>query len=319
MGFTGTQGMFFQITRATTNALADCESAYSNNAWQCVATTYDETDGPRIFVGSLTSALAEVSYATAPTVGSGATNADNTETLKIFNRTTLVGAPAGRAGNFMFWNRRLTLGELRTHQWRPHASSGLVVWHNYNEGTGTQRDYSGAKNTGTVTGATYLSSNVPLGVLFGGDTQNEPVVPSTIPSLSATDVEIVTEVEAPALSNASSPISPLDVEMAFEVENGQLSNPGSPGGVLSPLDVEIAFEVEPGVLSNASGQTISAQDVEIIAEIDSGVLSNSSSTPNLVPLDVELGFQAGGASISLPVSGGARFVLVRRRRRRRLK
>lgn len=161
--------VFFQVARATTTALASSvANIYADNAWACIVTTYDEADGPRIFAGSLTAALAEVSYAAARTIGAGATSADNTETLKIFNRQTLVGAPAGRVGEFLFWNRRLTLGELRTHQFRPHASSGLVVWHKYNEGTGTQRDYSGNKNTGTVTGATALANHVPLGVAFGG-------------------------------------------------------------------------------------------------------------------------------------------------------
>lgn len=259
-------GLFFDVARATTGALASTNNnQYSNNAWTCICSTYDESDGPRVFIGSLTTALAEASYVTRD-VGAGATNTDSANDLLIFNRGNLNGAPAGRVGEFMYWNRRLTLGELRTHQWRPHASSGLVVWHNYNEGTGTQRDYSGAKNTGTVTGATALANHVPLPAMFGGDLQQSYVV-STNPSLTPTDVEFASEVTAGILSNASSPITPLDVDIGFEVENGVLS--GFPGA------------------------------------------------PSLSPLDVEMGFSVSAPALLLPVSGGSRFILTRRRRRGR--
>lgn len=170
MGFTQTpNSLFFNVVRATTEALADLVSnSYASDAWQCICSTYDESDGPRIFIGSRTAALAEASYVTRD-IGSGATNTDSANALLVLNRGNLNGAPAGRVGEFLFWNRLLTLGELRTHQFRPHASSGLVVWHKYNEGTGTQRDYSGNKNTGTVTGATALTTHVPLVPSFGFD------------------------------------------------------------------------------------------------------------------------------------------------------
>ena len=63
----------------------------------------------------------------------------------------------------------LSLAEITQHWMRSqnHANSKVLMHVGYN-GTGTQADWSGHGNSGTVTGAT-VSAHVPLGPQFGFD------------------------------------------------------------------------------------------------------------------------------------------------------
>jgi len=69
----------------------------------------------------------------------------------------------------MYFDRALSLGEIRSLQFHPRVLSGCVLYSHYGfNGTGTQPDWSGKGNSGTVTGAT-VSNHVPLGSPFGFD------------------------------------------------------------------------------------------------------------------------------------------------------
>ncbi len=136
----------------------------TTNAWQCVAVTYDHAGAGnriRIYKGTLSSLLSEVSYQFNANTGSG-THDDSTANLIIGNKTAPRKVFQGRIANACVWNRVLTLGEMIQQQFSPHPTSGCVLFSQlgYN-GTGTQPDWSGNINNGTVTGAT-VADHVPL-------------------------------------------------------------------------------------------------------------------------------------------------------------
>jgi hypothetical protein len=162
------------IDRATTDAVATGANASGDtlplNAWAFLAATFDVTDGPRMFIGSLTAAVAEMGYASAPTVGSGAVGDNSSESAVIGNAASGDTQNKGFPGRIAFvaqYNRRMALGEIMSHQFRPTVASGCVLWtHLGFNGVSTQPDWSGNGNAGTVSVATQ-TVHVPLGPIFG--------------------------------------------------------------------------------------------------------------------------------------------------------
>jgi hypothetical protein len=160
----------FVVTRATTNASAtSATNSVSTNLWQFFAFTYDETDGPRIFRGTLTSRVVELGYSAGPTVGAGATTTDGS-TLWIGNQQAASPSLAftGRIAAFSYIAKRMTLLELATQQFcfmSAFGDSRVLMQLGYN-GTGTQPDWSGNFNSGTVTGAT-VAPHVPVKIWSG--------------------------------------------------------------------------------------------------------------------------------------------------------
>ena len=157
LDFVNAEDVFFNVGRATTDATASSAgNQFTLNAWNCLGFTYDESNGTQIFRGTLSSLMNEVSYRGTPAVGSGATDA-NTSDLYIANSGT-TAALQGRVARFMMFDARLTLAQLRRHQFIPEGGANCVVWHELGfNGTSTQQDHSGNGNTGTVTGATYVA------------------------------------------------------------------------------------------------------------------------------------------------------------------
>lgn len=113
----GAGALQFQVARATTGAVAtSTDGALVATTPQFIAVTYDESDGPRIFVGSLTAFFAEVSYAAAPTVGTGATSADSGGDWHFFNANANTLAFIGTGHRVALYNKRMTLAELQAIQ-----------------------------------------------------------------------------------------------------------------------------------------------------------------------------------------------------------
>ncbi len=161
----GTQ-LRFTVGRATSIQGVNSTPVMSANTWGCAAATWDITNGgPKIYYGTLTATLADVSA--SPANGSGAQNDDS-------GRNVIVGAQDdgslgyvatayyGSIAVAMVWNRVLSLAELRAQQFYPHPTAGCVLFtHLGYNGTGTQVDLSGNGNNGTVSGAT-VADHVPL-------------------------------------------------------------------------------------------------------------------------------------------------------------
>ena len=156
--------MFFNIPRATTGSNAKVlSSAFVLNEWEFWAGTYDETDGPRLFKGTLTSPVAEVTYS-ARVVGAGNTTADSGN-LFINNRGAAnVLAIGARIGTFNWFNRRLSLAELAQQQWQPLPASGSQFFGHlgYDAANSVVADLSGNGRNGSITGAA-IAAHVPLG------------------------------------------------------------------------------------------------------------------------------------------------------------
>lgn len=159
----GTAGdIQFAAQRATSNAsyVTNTTPIATLNKWYCVAATYNDgaTPAMHIYVGTATTPLVEATYSTALD-GSGATKGDSAVNLVVGNFASNTLAFNGRIALHAQWNRALTLGELKAQQFAPHVTSGNVVFMYLGfNGTGTQADWSGNKNNGTVTGATVSNA-----------------------------------------------------------------------------------------------------------------------------------------------------------------
>jgi hypothetical protein len=145
------------------------DTPVSTGNWYYIAVTFDAGVSPdvAIYVGSPTSILSESAYTTS-TDGS-AKVADSNNNLHIGNNGNAANCWDGKIATAQIWNRALTLGELQAQQFRPRVTNGCVLYTHYGfNGTGTQPDWSGNGNSGTVTGAT-VSDHVPLAPPFGFD------------------------------------------------------------------------------------------------------------------------------------------------------
>lgn len=153
------------VGRVTSNAGSNTTGVnVPLNAWHYVCMTYDESAGVHIYVGNLTTNVAEAAYSGTPAVGSGATVDMNSAMTYGGDAAAFNLAYQGRIGFFGMWNRVLTLGEMLSVQFGTSIPSGNVVLHyvGYN-GQGTQIDFSGNLNHGTVGGATSTATEVPIG------------------------------------------------------------------------------------------------------------------------------------------------------------
>ena len=144
------------IARASVNAEADSVvSAWPQNQWVFTAVTYDESDGPRVFVGTLTAVVTEVSYA-ARTVGSGATLDTSAVDLVLNNRTASSALSAsGTLASAGLITRRLSLQELVNLQYRVKSVRGQRFLYDLRYSNGlTVYDLSGNTRHGRITAAT---------------------------------------------------------------------------------------------------------------------------------------------------------------------
>ena len=160
----------FQITRGRATATMNTtttDAGLTNGVWSCVAGVLNITGGTvKAYAGTLTALVAEC--AGTQTVGSGAILTDASLTQRLGARHPgSDGGWDGEIGPVAIFNRALTLGEIQSWQFDPRMMAGCVgFWLLGDNGTGTQPDYSGNGNAGTVTSA-IQSDNPPLARRFG--------------------------------------------------------------------------------------------------------------------------------------------------------
>jgi hypothetical protein len=168
-GFNDANDVDFSVARDSVNANLRTNVNFANNTWTLFGCTYDETDGGRIFYQLLGGEVLEATYATR-NVGSGATTNDNGSDLIIGNREAFDQAFQGNIATFHWINKRLSLGEIiqqADNIWFPlFPETAIFINLGFNS-TGSQRDWSGNGNNGTVTGAVVaahppLSGQVPM-------------------------------------------------------------------------------------------------------------------------------------------------------------
>jgi hypothetical protein len=154
----------FRVIRAGGISIAPAATGtFSTNKWWFVGATYDDTDGPRMFLGDLTTPLTEVAYNGSRTVSSGAIR-NTGETGHIIANAGTSTAFQGRVANMVRAQRRMELEELRAQQWgfSPEADWDMYFELGY-QGIGTQPNLTtlGNGKNGTVTSAT-VGDHVPL-------------------------------------------------------------------------------------------------------------------------------------------------------------
>jgi hypothetical protein len=155
------------LARATTDlGVATDNADLTTNKWWCIAVTFDAGASAgelvHIYRGDLTAALTECTYGTYGE-GAGAVQSDAGEDIDIANNEAFGSALQGRVAIAALFNRALSQQELVAWQFRPRVLGGCVgFWQLGWNGTGTQPDWSGNGNSGTVTGAT-VADHVPLG------------------------------------------------------------------------------------------------------------------------------------------------------------
>ena len=156
-----------------TDPISSTASFFKTDTWQFLAVTFNATsDQPRIYTGTTTALATEVTYSGTPTAGSGSRVSDAIHSLSIGARDDIdTQSFPGKIAFTAVWNRVLTLGEIRQQQFSPHVTSGCILFMNIgfgsSSGLGTQPDYSGKRNNGTVVGTPKMSPHVPLRNPFG--------------------------------------------------------------------------------------------------------------------------------------------------------
>ncbi len=156
------------VGRATTNT--DFSSNSSNvltaDTWHFVAATFDDAASPKVklYRGSLSTPVAEVSGYATTTAGTGALVADAGANLWVGNfqvSSSLVFK--GRIARAGVVNRVLTLDDLRRIQYATVGQCNITGTKLLLDihGTGTQPDLSGNLNNGAVTTAS-VAAHVPV-------------------------------------------------------------------------------------------------------------------------------------------------------------
>lgn len=146
--------------RATTDGAATSSTPLILEVWHCVAFTYDETDGPRIFLGTHDRVVSEVLYASRA-VGTGGTEVDAAAPLYFANRDTHASAFIGQIQEQAHFARRMDLHEIQRWADEPYPEGAAVfILHGQNL-VGVQTDLSGNGNHGTVVGPALHSFDRP--------------------------------------------------------------------------------------------------------------------------------------------------------------
>ena len=135
--------------------------------WVCLACVYDMavgTTATKLYSGDGVTLLAEPSSYSAQTGAADSPGDDSADPYLVSGLGVNLDAKIGPVAVF---NRVLSLAELQSWQFRPRMMDGCVgYWHLGFNGTGSQIDYSGNGNHGTVTGAT-VTAHPPQSAPFG--------------------------------------------------------------------------------------------------------------------------------------------------------
>lgn len=176
----GADATLFRITvpRATTNQqAATATGALTTNTWYFLAGTWDITNGgPKVYKGTATTTVQDVTLAGAETFDGSGTQSDDNAASWMGGNLTQTGSQSvdAQIARVYLFNRDLSLEELRLQQFQgPPVVSGALVYSEYGfNGTGTQADWSGKLNNGTVTGAGF-APHAPLRAPFAIADQEE--------------------------------------------------------------------------------------------------------------------------------------------------
>jgi hypothetical protein len=169
---TTTGQLTLSMQRATGDLAAISAGVLTANNWNFVAarfTTSGANGDQQLFTGSLTRPVSEVGAYSSQLVGSGAHSSDNGQDAFLGNRGNFVVGLPGRIAWFGYWNRRLSLAEIREQQFAPSPSLGCIGFWVLGDKPGIQIDRSNYGNHGTITGAVYAPAIELDPILYPAD------------------------------------------------------------------------------------------------------------------------------------------------------
>ena len=158
------------VNRATDLSYTTSDTPMSLNTWGFIAATFNSANaaGEIVNIYGGTETVIAVERALATTTNGTAPNDDESTTnLTVGNFDGGTSTFQGQIAWVGVWNIEMTLAQIQAQQYFPHVTSGCVFFARYNNSTvGTQYDFSGFQNNGTVTGATVATITEPANVVF---------------------------------------------------------------------------------------------------------------------------------------------------------
>ena len=152
------------ITRATTASVAiSAASLIAAGNWFFLGVTYSVGAGPpKLYKGTPTSMIAEVSYSST-TAGSGAEANESTGNFYLGNNSATTYSFDGKLAHGFMFDKVLTVAEMATLQFGGLTAIANLCGYWPLWGVATpEPDLSGNVNNGTVTGA-LLARHAPVG------------------------------------------------------------------------------------------------------------------------------------------------------------
>jgi hypothetical protein len=172
LGANGSNNPRVAIGRATVFCNATASTGeFTANVWRFIGATWDGTTVPHLYIGSLTKMIDEVSSYSVQDAGSGTIHDDSGNGMTVgayYPGLTASSAFNGPIGIVMQFNRVLSVAEMQDLQFNPRPIPGCVFFSALARGgLGTQLDFSGNGNSGTISGAAESSNGPPIFVQGG--------------------------------------------------------------------------------------------------------------------------------------------------------
>jgi len=185
--FADTNDVAFSVGRATTGADAvSSDNFFTAGKWWFVACTYDESDGPRIFHGDLTTTVVEASSYATRDVGSGDTVSTSSDDLNLGYRASLSRTLDGRVAYYHFIDARLSLGQIKGLQFqsaRAVANTQILMYPGIDGSVTTITDYSGNGNDAAQVGTGQAVGVGPGALSRWGEEVAFGTVTAAVPSI----------------------------------------------------------------------------------------------------------------------------------------
>ena len=155
---------YLAVIRATTNGYAKAAAdTVVYGSWGFFGGTYSEADGPRLYKGTPTAAIAEVAYYSR-IVGVGASSTEASVNWRLGGHLSGTYTCDGRLAHALVFNRILTVAEMGALQFGRLITNGLIGYWPLWGVASPEADLSGNVNNGTVTGAT-AANHAPIAPL----------------------------------------------------------------------------------------------------------------------------------------------------------
>jgi len=242
----GTISLVVQRNTTGTQYTSDASNTIPLNTWCLIGFSYDPAGSPqvRLYIGTLTTAIAEVSGYSLTTAGSGTAKTDATANLYVGNlQRANTNSFTGRIARAGLSTSLLTAADFQRIQYADAFTLPPgTVWASEIWGIGTSNfDLTGTGNNGTVTGTT-IADGLPLLMPY------DVFSPAVLVGGSA-----VTDVTKPVFAGASVATNGLSIAVTMTEAGSILPTSGVTGFTFTVAGVTVA---PTGV--TASGTTITA-------------------------------------------------------------